>query len=266
MSEVSRLNTLSADHAKGDFISNVSHELRSPLHWILVSVEFLADTKLDGFQRNLVETVDICGRTLLDTIEHVLDFSKIKKFGQDSTQSMGVVADLDVSAVIEEVLEAVFAGFEFNGLSSLGLADMTKSHAQSPAAMPGVGIVLHTDVPQGSTSNEPPIIILDMGFRKQWKFPTISGTWRRLMMNIFGNALKYTRSGHIKINLEARNIASSIDTGSKTAMGEKTMVTLTVSDSGQGMSSEFMKTKLFMPFSQVWTLFQPIHLGRCFRC
>lgn len=58
MSEVSRLNTLSADRAKGDFISNVSHELRSPLHGILASVEFLADTHLDGFQKGLVDTVD----------------------------------------------------------------------------------------------------------------------------------------------------------------------------------------------------------------
>jgi hypothetical protein len=115
MSEVSRLNTLSADRAKGDFISNVSHELRSPLHGILASVEFLADSALDGFQRNLVDTVDMCGRTLLDTIEHVLDFSKIKKFGHDVTQPLGGVADLDVSAVIEEVLEGCFAGFEFNG-------------------------------------------------------------------------------------------------------------------------------------------------------
>ena len=115
MSEVSRLNTLSADRAKGDFISNVSHELRSPLHGILASVEFLADTSLDGFQRNLVDTVDMCGRTLLDTIEHVLDFSKIKKFGHEAMQPLGVVADLDVSVVIEEVLEGVYAGFEFNG-------------------------------------------------------------------------------------------------------------------------------------------------------
>jgi hypothetical protein len=115
MSEVSRLNTLSADRAKGDFISNVSHELRSPLHGILASVEFLADSVLDGFQRNLVDTVDMCGRTLLDTIEHVLDFSKIKKFGHDSMQPLGVVADLDVSAIVEEVLEGSFAGFEFNG-------------------------------------------------------------------------------------------------------------------------------------------------------
>jgi signal transduction histidine kinase len=238
MSEVTRLNTLSADHAKGDFISNVSHELRSPLHGVLASVEFLADTTLDGFQRNLVETVDICGRTLLDTIEHVLDFSKIKKFGQDSMQSMGILADLDVSAVIEEVLEGVFAGFEFNGLSSLGLADMTKSHSRG--SLPT----------QRNTSHDPPTIILDMGFREQWKFPTVPGTWRRLTMNIFGNALKYTRSGYIKVKLDARNIPS-VDGGRKTNAQERTLVTLTVSDSGQGMSSDFMKTKLFMPFSQV---------------
>jgi len=78
-------------------------------------VEFLADTPLDGFQRNLVDTVDMCGRTLLDTIEHVLDFSKIKKFGQEAMQPLGAVADLDISAIIEEVLEGVYAGFEFNG-------------------------------------------------------------------------------------------------------------------------------------------------------
>jgi signal transduction histidine kinase len=264
MSEVSRLNTLSADHAKGDFISNVSHELRSPLHGILASVEFLADTTLDGFQRNLVETVDICGRTLLDTIEHVLDFSKIKKFGQDSMQSMGVVADLDISAVIEEVLEGVFAGFEFNGLSSLGLADMTKSHAQGPKD--GNGKVLPTAEPQRSHSDDSLNIILDMDFRDQWKFPTVPGTWRRLTMNIFGNALKYTRSGYIKIKLQARGIALPIDSGSKASSNDRTMVTMTISDSGQGMSSEFMKTKLFMPFSQVWALSNLYTLGRYFRC
>jgi len=264
MSEVSRLNTLSADHAKGDFISNVSHELRSPLHGILASVEFLADTTLDGFQRNLVETVDICGRTLLDTIEHVLDFSKIKKFGQDSMQSMGVVADLDISAVIEEVLEGVFAGFEFNGLSSLGLADMTKSHAQGPKN--GNGKVLPTPGPQPSNLNDSLNIILDMDFRDQWKFPTVPGTWRRLTMNIFGNALKYTRSGYIKIKLEARRIAPSVDSGSESNAKDRTMVTMKISDSGQGMSSEFMKTKLFTPFSQVWVLSSLHTLGTYFQC
>lgn len=242
MSEVSRLNTMSADRAKGDFISNVSHELRSPLHGILASVEFLADTVLDGFQQNLVDTVDICGRTLLDTIEHVLDFSKIKKFGQESAQSMGVVADLDVSAVIEEVLQGVFAGFEFNGLSSQGLADTTRSRSRRDINDDNV---MTKELRYGDLLT----VILEMDFRDQWKFPTVPGTWRRLTMNLFGNSLKYTRNGFIKVKLQARTIPANSNVKSDGI--ERTMVTLSIADSGQGMSSEFMKTKLFMPFSQV---------------
>jgi signal transduction histidine kinase len=256
MSEVGRLNTLSADRAKGDFISNVSHELRSPLHGILASVEFLADTQLDGFQRNLVDTVDICGRTLLDTIEHVLDFSKIKSFGQESSQPLGVVADLDVSAVIEEVLEGVYAGFEFNGLSSQGLADNTRSGVHS--FRPSTGTFSTSS--SSPTPDQKVIVILDVDFRDQWKFPTAPGTWKRLTMNVFGNALKYTHHGYIKVKVEARPMSALTTTSS---ILERTMITLTISDSGRGMSSEFMKSKLFMPFSQVWVLFSKTNsLGR----
>jgi signal transduction histidine kinase len=247
MSEVSRLNTLSADNAKGDFISNVSHELRSPLHGILASVEFLADTALDGFQRNLVDTVDICGRTLLDTIEHVLDFSKIKKFGQETVQPMGVVSDLDISAVIEEVLEGVHAGYEFNGLSSQGLADTTKSRRAVPSS-PKENDML--DGLQFGVNNDLLTVIIDIDFRDSWQFPTVPGTWRRLTMNIFGNALKYTKAGYIRIKLEARAISSVVSAIDNNPT-DRTMVTLTISDTGRGMSSDFLKTKVFMPFSQV---------------
>lgn len=252
MSEVTRLNTMSADLAKDDFISNVSHELRSPLHGILASVEFLADTALDGFQRNLVDTVDICGRTLLDTIEHVLDFSKIKKFGQVSTQPMGSVANLDISAIIEEVLDGVFAGFEFNGLSSQGLADTTTSRKRESLNNRDIDTKT-TDELQLGFSNDSLTVIIDIDFRDDWNFPTVPGTWRRLTMNLFGNSLKYTRDGYIKVKLEARSIPSVNPSVSGDSI-DKTMITMTVSDSGQGMSSEFMKTKLFMPFTQVRTI------------
>lgn len=69
------------------------------------------------------------------------------------------------------------------------------------------------------------------------------------MLTSPGNALKYTQRGYIKVKLEARSVATPAS--STKTIRERTMITLTVSDSGQGMSSEFMKTKLFMPFSQV---------------
>jgi signal transduction histidine kinase len=41
MADVARLDVIAVDRAKSDFISSISHELRSPLHGILASVEFL---------------------------------------------------------------------------------------------------------------------------------------------------------------------------------------------------------------------------------
>jgi hypothetical protein len=68
MAECSRLGTEIADQKKGDFIGSISHELRSPLHGILASAEFLGEEVTGAFVKGLVETIDSCGRTLLDTI------------------------------------------------------------------------------------------------------------------------------------------------------------------------------------------------------
>jgi signal transduction histidine kinase len=76
MAEVARLDTIAANRAKSDFISSISHELRSPLHGILASVEFLQDTGVDLFQNSMIDTIERCGRTLLDTIQHVLDLRR----------------------------------------------------------------------------------------------------------------------------------------------------------------------------------------------
>lgn len=67
MAEWARIDTEIADQKKSDFIGSISHELRSPLHGILASVEFLEEV-LVGWEKQLVETIESCGRTLLDTI------------------------------------------------------------------------------------------------------------------------------------------------------------------------------------------------------
>jgi len=74
MAECSRIDTEIADQKKGDFIGSISHELRSPLHGILASAEFLGEVTA-GFEKGLVETIDSCGRTLLDTIVSLVTVS-----------------------------------------------------------------------------------------------------------------------------------------------------------------------------------------------
>lgn len=71
MAEVSRLELLATDNAKSDFISSISHELRSPLHGILGSAELLRGMNPNDDQWQMIEMIETCGRTLLDTMEHM---------------------------------------------------------------------------------------------------------------------------------------------------------------------------------------------------
>lgn len=69
---LSHLDTLDADDAKTSFVASISHELRSPLHGVLGAANFLYDSKLNRFQLEMVDSITSSGRTLLDTLEHVV--------------------------------------------------------------------------------------------------------------------------------------------------------------------------------------------------
>lgn len=76
MAEISRLEMSALSNAKSDFMSSVSHELRSPLHGILAGTELLREGKGPVLESSLLDTVESCGHMLLDTIDHLLDFAK----------------------------------------------------------------------------------------------------------------------------------------------------------------------------------------------
>lgn len=71
MAEVTRIDVLRSDKAKEDVLGSLSHEIRSPLHGIILGLELMHDTALDTFQEDVLHTVETCGRTLLDTMDHV---------------------------------------------------------------------------------------------------------------------------------------------------------------------------------------------------
>ena len=69
--------------------------------------------------------------------------------------------------------------------------------------------------------------------------------------------MKYTDSGWVRVHLQAEDLPLGQDSGDK----RKSKLTFTVSDSGRGISREFLRTKLFTPFSQEDTLASGTGLG-----
>ncbi len=67
-----------ANQAKGRFVANVSHEMRTPLNGVIAMADVLRETKLDDSQREIVETLGASANLLLSQIEDVLDMAKIE--------------------------------------------------------------------------------------------------------------------------------------------------------------------------------------------
>lgn len=67
-----------ANQAKGRFVANVSHEMRTPLNGVIAMADILRETTLDESQREIVETMTTSAQLLLAQIEDVLDLSKIE--------------------------------------------------------------------------------------------------------------------------------------------------------------------------------------------
>lgn len=68
-----------ASEAKTNFLSNISHEMRTPLNGIIGASELIAQTKLDSKQSELLKMVGTSASSLKKLINDVLDISKIEK-------------------------------------------------------------------------------------------------------------------------------------------------------------------------------------------
>ncbi|OLN96870.1 Sensor protein GacS [Colletotrichum chlorophyti] len=272
MAELSRIDALIADRAKADILGSLSHELRSPLHGVVAAAELLHDTQLDAFQVDVIHTIEISGKTLLDTIDHLLDYSKVNTYLRASKSQrknngpgrglrpetsasiesgmMTLVSDVHLDLLVEEVIESVFIGYSFQSMVAYQLARHGPSSGPPTPAQEKLDAIATSDGlgHRRCLSEEQPAlrdvkILVDIDPLCSWVFHTNPGAIRRIVMNLFGNALKYTTRGFIKVNLRQEEV---VHKSSRSA----SMVVLTVTDSGKGISEDFLRNKLFTPFSQ----------------
>lgn len=265
MTEYSRVESVIADRQKGDFISSISHELRSPLHGVLAAAELFGDTGLDEYQESLIETINACGRTLLDTMNQVLDFSKImslerrkrrytrrkdlwrRKGAMEETPArMDPFVSTDLAILTEDVVDSVCLGH-----SHIQRSTTSTNHSPTLHSKPA-----NEDNEAGSG---PQVEVVVKISNQDWLYSVQPGSLRRIIMNLLGNALKYTKEGLISVCIDATQRPKGRERSRR--QGLEDMVKLTISDTGRGISSEYLRTRLYTPFAQEDTLSVGTGLG-----
>ncbi|KAL3475532.1 hypothetical protein BJX99DRAFT_157671 [Aspergillus californicus] len=241
ISEVARVDWATTQNSKSAFMSSVSHELRSPLHGILASAELLGATTLPPHEKHLVGMIESCGLTLLDTLNHLLDFSGINNLAalEDSPQSTSeagttLETTFDLGDLVEEVVEVQYTG------QKLPKAAL---HLNQPP----------TSAPEESDAKSEELsVIVRVEDNPTWKIQSVPGAWRRIVMNVLGNSLKWTKAGFVEVSLS--KVRGKRDPFNMFAL-------LSVTDTGCGIGPEFLRHKLFSPFSQENALSEGLGLG-----
>ncbi len=101
----------SANRAKSEFLTTVSHEMRTPMNAILGVADLLSESSLLEKQREYVCILQKTGANLLDLINNILDLSKVES-GHFELEAI----DFDLRPLLEKIIEMMDSRARNHGL------------------------------------------------------------------------------------------------------------------------------------------------------
>ena len=107
-----------ATHAKATFLATMSHEIRTPMFGVIGTTDLLLQSQVNVEQRQMLQTINECGQSLLTIINDILDFSKIEAGKLDLEYIPVSLAD-----IVEGTAEAIFHNADRKGLRLLTFVD-----------------------------------------------------------------------------------------------------------------------------------------------
>ncbi|WML90057.1 response regulator [Thiothrix lacustris] len=189
-----RIDALHKSEQKTRFMANMSHELRTPIHGILGSLEIVKDTELDSRQKLFVDTAYASCEVMLDVINNILDFSKLKAGGIELE-----IIEFSPRELVENI----------SGI----MATMAQDK--------------HLEVQSYIPENIPERVKGD------------PARLRQMLMNLIGNAIKFTEHGEVYTGIELREIRE-----------DAALLRFEVRDTGIGIPPSMQKS-IFESFVQV---------------
>ena len=189
-----RIEALHKSEQKTRFMANMSHELRTPIHGILGSLEIVKNTSLDERQKLFIETAYASCEIMLDVINNILDFSKLRSGSME----------LDMIEFSPRELVESISGI----LSTMA----QEKHLEVQCYIPD-------NIPE-RVKGDPARL-------------------RQMLMNLIGNAVKFTERGEIYADIQLRELK-----------GETALLRFEVRDTGIGIPAAMHKS-IFESFVQV---------------
>lgn len=183
-----------ASSAKTTFLSNMSHDIRTPINGIMGMVSIAKQEEMSPKAASCIEKIDGASRHLLSLINDVLDMSRI-----ESGKTVISFESLDIRTLIDNCSSIICGQLQNRDIEYIVEYDGIKN----------------------------PYLLID------------SLHLRQVLINILGNAVKFTPDGG-KISFITTETESD---------GEYTELKFVISDNGCGMKPEFLD-HIFEAFSQ----------------
>lgn len=101
----------SANRSKSEFLTTMSHEMRTPMNVMLGMADLLSESSLGEEQRDYVRIFQKAGGNLLDLINDILDLSKVES-GHFELESIG----FDLGALLQKIIEMMDSRAHDRGL------------------------------------------------------------------------------------------------------------------------------------------------------
>jgi len=220
--EVKTQEILRINHTRSEFISSVSHELRTPLHAVIGYAELLGRGlygDLNERQQKSVDGIVNRGNDLLTLINNILDISRI-----DAGRLRLELTRYNPTEVLEEVIQT----------GHLLLREAERADQDDDWDFLDSSDDEDRHVELRSNFQQAPVEVT--GDR---------GRYKQVVLNLVGNAIRYTESGHVDV-ICRREADGSFVTA--------------VSDTGIGISPEDQDA-IFDPFYQVEASSTRVHGG-----
>jgi len=106
-----RDEALAASRAKTQFLANISHELRTPIHTMIAAVEILLRKGLSSEQRQYLERIQNSATVLLGHVDEILDMIRL-----DSTKMQLNPRPFDLEETVERAAEFLAQSAQRKGL------------------------------------------------------------------------------------------------------------------------------------------------------